>query len=314
MNIKQFINANIGRRLKKHITTNYKNNRALIADIDNSEYASWTEATLAKIINGTNPSISLTDLDTLAYIYQIDNYSEIVFGSDEDKLYLIRIILYSILGSGTLFSHKELEKLHKNQKFVKLPSVLLNYWTVTVPNNIEIQRISNTLTLLLCKNHDFLEVYFKKLFRMTSVLDNYHTLLIQQLFNEESIFSNTWLSVSESLDSDIEFYVAFYTAFNDFCLNNRKELLAYFEDTIISKFQEASNEGKIPPMLVLKDKLFVNHFSSQEFLTLLNTLLSDDDRENIRLRSLYQLEKQSRALHTSLYYDKFDYSVLDDVD
>ncbi|MBY5005519.1 hypothetical protein K6V33_04625 [Streptococcus suis] len=67
-------------------------------------------------------------------------------------------------------------------------------------------------------------------------------------------------------------------------------------------------------MLVLKDKLFINHFSSQKFLTLLETLLSDNDKENIRLYSLYQLEKQSGALHTSLYSEKFDYSILDDVD
>ncbi|HEM3653813.1 TPA: hypothetical protein U1C45_002145 [Streptococcus suis] len=310
MNIKQFLNANIGRRLKTYISSNYKNNKELIAKLDREKYY-WKEPKLSQIINGANDSISLNDLDTLAHIYQ-EEYSEIVFGNDDDKLYLIRIILYSILVNGTLFSHEELEKLHKNRKFAKLPSNLLNFWTVTVPKNREIQKVSNILILLLCKNHNFLKLYFEKLFKRT--LDNYHTLLIQQLFNEESIFSNTWLSISESLDNDIEFYVAFYTAFDNFCLDSSKELLTYFEDTIISEFREASDAGEIRPMLVLKDKFFINHFSSQKFLTLLETLLSDDDKENTRLYSLYQLEKQSGALHTSLYSEKFDYSILDDVD
>ncbi|HFI0468456.1 TPA: hypothetical protein ACGOYW_001887, partial [Streptococcus suis] len=232
----------------------------------------------------------------------------------DNKLYLIRIVLYSILGSRTLFPHEELERLHQNQKFVKLPSSLLNYWTIPIPEISEIQKVSNILTLLLCKNHDFSKIYFEKLFRTTSVLDNYHSLLIQQMSNEECIFSNTWLSISESLDTDIEFYVAFYKAFDEFFSNNRKDLLIYFDNTVVKTFQEAVDAGEKNPMLVLKDELFSTHFSSQDFLALLETLLSDDNKENIRLRSLYQLEKQSKALHTSLYYDKFDYSVLDDVD
>ncbi|HFI0449373.1 TPA: hypothetical protein ACGOY6_001613 [Streptococcus suis] len=318
MSIRQFLYENISRRLKHQINSKHNGkNKELIAYLEKcyprlDEEESWTECTLSKILNGKS-SLSLNDLDTLAFIYK-EEYSEIVFGNDDNKLYLIRIVLYSILGSRTLFSHEELERLHQNQKFVKLPSSLLNYWTIPIPEISEIQKVSNILTLLLCKNHDFSKLYFEKLFRATSILDNYHSLLIQQMSNEECIFSNTWLSISESLDTDIEFYVAFYKAFDEFFSNNRKELLIYFDNTIVKTFQEAVDAGEKNPMLVLKDKLFSIHFSSQDFLTLLETILSDDDKEIIRLRSLYQLEKQSKALHTSLYYDKFDYSVLDDVD
>lgn len=318
MSIRQFLYENISRRLKHQINSKHNGkNKELIAYLEEDyprldEEKLWTEYTLSKILNGKS-SLSLNDLDTLAFIYK-EEYSEIVFGNDDNKLYLIRIVLYSILGSRTLFSHEELERLHQNQKFVKLPSSLLNYWTIPIPEISEIQKVSNILTLLLCKNHDFSKLYFEKLFRTTSVLDNYHSLLIQQMLNEECIFSNTWLSISESLDTDIEFYVAFYKSFDEFFSNNRKELLIYFDNTIVKTFQEAVDAGEKNPMLVLKDELFNTHFSSQDFLALLETLLSDDDKENIRLRSLYQLEKQSKALHTSLYYDKFDYSVLDDVD
>ncbi|HFI0776273.1 TPA: hypothetical protein ACGO6N_001168 [Streptococcus suis] len=318
MSIRQFLYENISRRLKHQINSKHNGkNKELIAYLEKcyprlDEEELWTECTLSKILNGKS-SLSLNDLDTLAFIYK-EEYSEIVFGNDDNKLYLIRIVLYSILGSRTLFSHEELERLHQNQKFVKLPSSLLNYWTIPIPEISEIQKVSNILTLLLCKNHDFSKLYFEKLFRATSILDNYHSLLIQQMSNEECIFSNTWLSISESLDTNIEFYVAFYKAFDEFFSNNRKELLIYFDNTIVKTFQEAVDAGEKNPMLVLKDKLFSIHFSSQDFLALLETLLSDDDKENIRLRSLYQLEKQSKALHTSLYYDKFDYSVLDDVD
>ncbi|WP_449454735.1 hypothetical protein [Streptococcus suis] len=320
MSIRRFLYENISRRLKHQINSKHNGkNKELIAyleewypRLDEEDGKVWTERTLSKILNGKS-SLSLTDLDILAFIYK-EEYNEIVFGNDENKLYLIRIVLYSILGSRTLFLHEELKKLHQSQKFVKLPSRLLNYWTIPIPEISEIQKVRNILILLLCKNHNFSKLYFEKLFRATSILDNYHSLLIQQMSNEECIFSNTWLSVSDSLDADIEFYVAFYKAFDEFFSNNRKELLTYFDNTIVKTFQEAVNAGEKNPMLVLKDELFSTHFSSQNFLTLLNTLLSDDDRENIRLRSLYQLEKQSKALHTSLYYDKYDYSIFDDVD
>ena len=92
------------------------------------------------------------------------------------------------------------------------------------------------------------------------------------------------------LQDDIDFFILFCNTFNTFITDNQELLLDYFNNIIGPKISNLIfNEDKF--MLKFKDKFFIDQFTSDEFIKVLETTITKEGKEGINFMSLYMLEK-----------------------
>lgn len=164
MNIQTFLRLTIAKRIQQYMNENNLNNKEFIAETDRDEFnqANKTflkEVPLSKLLNGD--SISMKSLESLTNFFDLE-FSEFIFGTDEDKLYLIRIILYNILGNGFLFNQDELEELQAQLKFRKSKEATLNYWLISIPQTTQTIAVAKSLLCSLLKYGRFSKEYCKR--------------------------------------------------------------------------------------------------------------------------------------------------------
>ena len=319
MDIRSFLNKNIGRRLQLYLeNNNLKNEDALrkihLYNNDEKNDIILTPSSLSKILNGKKQSLSKNNLNDIANKIMDDSFEYIVFGDDNDKLYFIRIILYNLIANGLLFNQQELEEIHENAKFQKLSKSTLEYWVISITQTPKIKKIADLLFYSLLQDAKFSQLYFKKIYEEHNVLKEYSNIILNLLQGKDtSKIINSILLKPIKLQDDIDFFILFFNTFNTFITDNQELLLDYFNNIIGPKISHIIfDDPKF--MLKFKDKFFIDQLTSDEFIKVLETTITKEGEEGINFMSLYMLEKKLIDYRKSLYKTDFDYSILDDID
>lgn len=319
MDIRSFLNKNIGRRLQLYLeNNNLKNEDALrkihLYNNDEKNDIILTPSSLSKILNGKKQSLSKNNLNDIANKIMDDSFEYIVFGDDNDKLYFIRIILYNLIANGLLFNQQELEEIHENAKFQKLSNSTLEYWVISITQTPKIKKIADLLFYSLLQDAKFSQLYFKKIYEEHNVLKEYSNIILNLLQGKDtSKIINSILLKPIKLQDDIDFFILFFNTFNTFITDNQELLLDYFNNIIGPKISHIIfDDPKF--MLKFKDKFFIDQLTSDEFIKVLETTITKEGEEGINFMSLYMLEKKLIDYRKSLYKTDFDYSILDDID
>ena len=319
MDIRSFLNKNIGRRLQLYLDNNNLKNGDAIRKIqlynnDEKNDIILTQSALSKILNGKKQSLSKNNLNDIANKIMDDSFEYIVFGDDNDKLYFIRILLYNLIANGLLFNQQELEEIHENAKFQKLSNSTLEYWVISITQTPKIKKIAELLFYSLLQDAKFSQLYFKKIYEEHNVLKEYSNIILNLLQGKDtSKIINSILLKPMKLQDDIDFFILFFNTFNTFITDNQELLLNYFNNIIGPKISNLIfNEEKF--MLKFKDKFFIDQFTSDEFIKVLEITITKEGEEGINFMSLYMLEKKLIDYRKSLYKTDFDYSILDDID
>lgn len=319
MDIRTFLNKNIGRRLQLYLENNNLKNEDAIRKIqlynnDEKNDIILTQSALSKILNGKKQSLSQNNLNDIANKIMDNSFEYIVFGDNNDKLYFIRMLLYNLIANGLLFNQKELEEIHENAKFQKLSNSTLEYWVISITKTPKIKKIAELLFYSLLQDAKFSQLYFKKIYEEHNVLKEYSNIILNLLQGKDtSKIINSILLKPIKLQDDIDFFILFFNTFNTFITDNQELLLDYFNNII---GPEISNlifyEEKF--MLKFKDKFFIDQLTSDEFIKVLETTITKEGEEGINFMSLYMLEKKLIDYRKSLCKTDFDYSILDDID
>lgn len=328
MDIQTFLRLTIAKRIQQYMDENSLNNKEFIAEIERNEfnqtkYTMITEVELSKILNGRTISINaLKSLKNLIYPNPDDikpsaniDVSELVFGTDEDKLYLIRIILYNILGNSFLFYQDELRELQDRLKFRKSKEATFNYWLIDIPQTDQTTTVAKSLLWLLFEDSRFFKEYFARLYENTPILDTLNNLIQATLLDETIANLNHILIPPRNFKDDIDFFTTFLHAFDKFIITYREELLEYYHSNIFPLTKPIISEKDTKnPLFQFRDKFFIEQFTSEKFISFLQSSITEERKESLRIQSLYVLEKNIKSLHTSLHDSDFDYSILDDFD
>lgn len=319
MDIRSFLNKNIGRRLQLYLENNNLKNEDAIRKIqlynnDEKNDIILTQSALSKILNGKKQSLSKNNLNDIANKIMDDSFEYIVFGDDDDKLYFIRILLYNLIANGLLFNQQELEEIHENAKFQKLSNSTLEYWVISITQTPKIKKIAELLFYSLLQDAKFSQLYFKKIYEEHNVLKEYNHIILNLLQGKDtSKIINSILLKPMKLQDDIDFFILFFNTFNTFITDNKELLLDYFHNIIGPKISNLIyHEEKF--MLKFKDKFFIDQFTSDKFIKVLEITITKEGEEGIHFMSLYMLEKKLTDYRKSLYKTDFDYSILDDID
>lgn len=319
MDIRSFLNKNIGRRLQLYLENNNLKNEDAIRKIqlynnDEKNDIILTKSALSKILNGKKQSLSQNNLNDIANKIMDDSFEYIVFGDDNDKLYFIRILLYNLIANGLLFNQKELEEIHENAKFQKLSNSTLEYWVISITKTSKIKKIAELLFYSLLQDAKFSQLYFKKIYEEHNVLKEYSNIILNLLQGKDtSKIINSILLKPIKLQDDIDFFLLFFNTFNTFITDNQELLLDYFNNIIGPKIAHIIyDDPKF--MLKFKDKFFIDQLTSDEFIKVIETTITKEGEEGINFMSLYMLEKKLIDYRKSLYKTDFDYSILDDID
>ena len=319
MDIRSFLNKNIGRRLQLYLeNNNLKNEDALrkihLYNNDEKNDIILTPSSLSKILNGKKQSLSKNNLNDIANKIMDDSFEYIVFGDDNDKLYFIRIILYNLIANGLLFNQQELEEIHENAKFQKLSNSTLEYWVISITQTPKIKKIAELLFYSLLQDAKFSQLYFKKIYEEHNVLKEYSQIILNLLQGKDtSKIINSILLKPIKLQDDIDFFILFFNTFNTFITDNQELLLDYFNNIIGPKISHIIFYNP-KFMLKFKDKFFIDQLTSDEFIKVIETTITKEGGEGINFMSLYMLEKKLIDYRKSLYKTDFDYSILDDID
>lgn len=319
MDIRSFLNKNIGRRLQLYLeNNNLKNEDALrkihLYNNDEKNDIILTPSSLSKILNGKKQSLSKNNLNDIANKIMDDSFEYIVFGDDNDKLYFIRIILYNLIANGLLFNQQELEEIHENAKFQKLSNSTLEYWVISITQTPKIKKIAELLFYSLLQDAKFSQLYFKKIYEEHNVLKEYSQIILNLLQGKDtSKIINSILLKPIKLQDDIDFFILFFNTFNTFITDNQELLLDYFNNIIGPKISHIIFYNP-KFMLKFKDKFFIDQLTSDEFIKVIETTITKEGEEGINFMSLYMLEKKLIDYRKSLYKTDFDYSILDDID
>lgn len=319
MDIRSFLNKNIGRRLQLYLENNNLKNEDAIRKIqlynnDEKNDIILTKSALSKILNGKKQSLSQNNLNDIANKIMDDSFEYIVFGDDNDKLYFIRILLYNLIANGLLFNQQELEEIHENAKFQKLSNSTLEYWVISITQTPKIKKIAELLFYSLLQDAKFSQLYFKKIYEEHNVLKEYSQIILNLLQGKDtSKIINSILLKPIKLQDDIDFFILFFNTFNTFITDNQELLLDYFNNIIGPKISHIIfYDPKF--MLKFKDKFFIDQLTSDEFIKVIETTITKEGEEGINFMSLYMLEKKLIDYRKSLYKTDFDYSILDDID
>lgn len=116
------------------------------------------------------------------------------------------------------------------------------------------------------------------------------------------------------LQDDIDFFILFFNTFDTFITYHQELLLDYFNNIIGPKISNLIFYEETNFMLKFKDKFFIDQFTSDEFIKVLEATITKEGEEGINLMSLHMLEKKLIDYRKSLYKTDFDYSILDDID
>jgi len=320
MDIRIFLNKNIGRRLQIFLKNNNIKNKDAIKNLDfyNSDKNEklMTNTTLSKILNGNQNSLSEQNMNDIANKIMDTSFEEVLFGDDSDKLYFIRIILYNLLGNEIFFNIQEIEKAqsHPKVKFKNLPNASLEYWIISVAETPQTKTVSGLLFYALLQDAKFSRNYFNKIYKDHNPLKEYSTIILNQLKgNSSSKLIDSILPKSLNLLEDLDLFISFLQSFNLFITENQDRLLEYFNTTIYPKILEIIYDND-KFMLKLKNDFFIEQFSSDNFIDFLKSTISVEGEATIKFMSLFLQEKRIREYRSSLYDSDFDYSTLDDID
>lgn len=319
MDIRSFLNKNIGRRLQLYLENNNLKNEDAIRKIhlynnDEKNDIILTQSALSKILNGKKQSLSKNNLNDIANKIMDESFEYIVFGDDNDKLYFIRILLYNLIANGLLFNQQELEEIHENAKFQKLSNSTLEYWVISITQTPKIKKIAELLFYSLLQDAKFSQLYFKKIYEEHNVLKEYSQIILNLLQGKDtSKIINSILLKPIKLQDDIDFFILFFNTFNTFITDNQELLLDYFNNIIGPKISHIIFYNP-KFMLKFKDKFFIDQLTSDEFIKVIETTITKEGEEGINFMSLYMLEKKLIDYRKSLYKTDFDYSILDDID
>mgnify|MGYP002550796342 FL=1 len=245
MDIRIFLNKNIGRRLQIFLKNNNIKNKDAIKNLDfyNSDKNEklMTNTTLSKILNGNQNSLSEQNMNDIANKIMDTSFEEVLFGDDSDKLYFIRIILYNLLGNEIFFNIQEIEKAqsHPKVKFKNLPNASLEYWIISVAETPQTKTVSGLLFYALLQDAKFSRNYFNKIYKDHNPLKEYSTIILNQLKgNSSSKLIDSILPKSLNLLEDLDLFISFLQSFNLFITENQDRLLEYFNTTIYPKILE----------------------------------------------------------------------------